>query len=116
MCSLSGICCLYSNSFRLVSQKIDVICLPTNSGLTKGSFPIVVLTQSDGSKLLSTLNRHGDNVLARLDAESDVDAQLPESLMQPSISAPKEGNLSFVTVLYIHLDTWLSIGLHGLAV
>ena len=42
--------------------------------MTKSNFPIVVLTQSDGSKLLNTLDHHGDSVLARLDAESDVDA------------------------------------------
>ena len=42
--------------------------------MTKSNFPIVVLTQSDGSKLLNTLDRHADSVLARLDAESEVDA------------------------------------------
>ena len=43
-------------------------------GMTKSNFPIVVLTHSDGSKLLNTLDHYGDSVLARLDAESDVDA------------------------------------------
>ena len=96
---------LFSSSYCLVSRKYKHydIYLSANSGLTKGSFPIVVLTQSDGSKLLSILNRHGDNVLARLDAESDVDTQLPQSLLQPSIPALKEGDFNFITMLYTYM-------------
>ena len=42
--------------------------------MKKSSIPIVVITQSDGASLLASLDTHGDDVQARLDAESDVDA------------------------------------------
>ena len=50
--------------------------------MTRSNLPIVVLTQSNGSKLLSILERYRDNVLARLDVtqtdpESSVDADQP---------------------------------------
>ncbi len=44
------------------------------AGMKKGSLPIVVITQSDGASLLGHLDINGDEIQARLDAESDVDA------------------------------------------
>ncbi len=42
--------------------------------MKKSNTPIVVITQSDGANLLASLDKHGDDIQARLDAESDVDA------------------------------------------
>ena len=41
--------------------------------MNKNTIPIIVITQSDGAILLDILDTHGDNVEARLDAESDLD-------------------------------------------
>ncbi len=42
--------------------------------MSKNTVPMVVITQSDGALLLKILDTNRDNVQARLDAESDVDA------------------------------------------
>ncbi len=47
--------------------------------MKKSSIPIVVITQSDGASLLASLDTHGDDVQARLDAESDVDTAMKKS-------------------------------------
>ena len=45
--------------------------------MKKVSIPFVVLTKDDGMRLLSTIEDHSGTILARLDAESDVDAHGP---------------------------------------
>ena len=50
-----------------------ILCSPI-AGMKKSSIPIVIITQCDGASLLASLETHGDDVQARLDAESDVDA------------------------------------------
>ncbi len=67
--------------------------------MKKSSLPIVVITQSDGADLLRHLETHGDDIQARLDAESDVDAhvgvgQAPSSkhsLVPPRKKSDKDG-------------------------
>ena len=66
--------------------------------MAKITFPIVVQTQPDGSKLLNLLDQHGDSVLARLDAESDVDTvetRHDGSVLTTKSSNKKEGKLYF---------------------
>ena len=47
--------------------------------MEKSNFPILVLTRDDGGRLLKDLDQYGDDVLARVDAESQVDVQLARS-------------------------------------
>ena len=47
--------------------------------MEKSNFPILVLTKDDGTRLLKDLDQYGDDVLARVDAESEVDVHLARS-------------------------------------
>lgn len=47
------------------------------SGKYQSDLPVLVLTRHDGRKLLKALNEHGEEqVLARIEAESEVDPSL----------------------------------------
>ena len=54
------------------------------------NYPILVLTKEDGVKLLKVLDQYEDKVMARVDAESEVDAWLAVSGLSKEGSA---GNL-----------------------
>ena len=67
---------------------------PTHlEGLEKSSFPLLVLTLSDGQKLLNSLG-HRDDVMCDIDMESDVDH--PMTTIHPKSStksaAPKKSD------------------------
>ena len=47
--------------------------------MERSSYPILILTKKDGGRLLKDLDQYGDDVLARVDAESEVDVQLARS-------------------------------------
>ena len=55
------------------------------SGVEKVSIPFVVLTKDDGMRLLDTIQRHSGTILARLDAESAVDAMVNLDEDKPSM-------------------------------
>ena len=64
---------------------------PILAGTKRSSFPVVVLTRSDGMKLLNIVEQHKGNMLAKISVERIVDR--PVQMKKPengSSSAPQE--------------------------
>ena len=57
----------------------------------KTSFPVLVLTKSDGMKLLNVVDRHKENMLAKISVESIVDRPMQTKKAENgSSSVPQE--------------------------
>ena len=63
-------------------------------GMEKSSFPVIILTKSDGNSLVEFLERFYQDVIARLDVVNTVDVAPALSQQQPSeLQQPKDTNV-----------------------